>query len=92
MNDGVYKTPEGYLMYGDVHQAPPLQDWGLQRAKHWQLKFCWLPKRCYISGKKLWGKQAYYGERWITGPGEPIMEPYWIEKSEFLIWNLKGRQ
>ena len=79
-------------MDSSVSQAPPSQDWGLKRASNWKLKLCWRPAHCYISGKKLWGKQAYYGERWITGPGEPVMESYWIEKTEFLIWNLKGKQ
>lgn len=79
-------------MYGDVQQSPPSQDWGLQRAGHWRLQFCWLPKLCRLTGKKLWGSYAYYGENWITGPGEPVMIAYWIEKTEFLVWNLKGRQ
>lgn len=75
-----------------VSQSPPSEDWGLQRAVGWRLKLCWLPKQCYLTGKKLWGRYAYYGERWITGPGEPVMESYWIEKHQFLLWTLKGRK
>jgi hypothetical protein len=76
----------------NILSSPPSEDWSLRRAQYWKLKLCWLPKKCFITGKTLWGKLAYRGERWITGPGEPIMEEYWIEKTEFLIWNLKGRQ
>ena len=85
MNDNVHRTPEGHLVYGDVQQAPPSEDWGLQRAKWWKLKLCWLPRRCYLTNKPIWGKFAYHGERWITGPGEPAVEHYWIEKLNSLF-------
>lgn len=75
-----------------VSQSPISDDWGLRRATGWTLKLCWLPKKCFLSGKDLWGKRAYYGERWITGPGEPVMEPYWIDKKEFLLWQIKGQR
>lgn len=69
-------------------QSPPSEDWGLRRAKWWELRFCWLPKKCYLTNKPLWGRRAYRGERWITGPCPPIVEHYWIEKNEFLLWQL----
>jgi hypothetical protein len=75
----------------NITETPLSQDWGLQRASYWELKFCVVPKRCFLTNKKLWGKRAYHGERWITGPDEPIVEHYWIEKDEFLKWNLRGR-
>jgi hypothetical protein len=72
---------------------PPLKgnnrDWGLHRVKAWDLKLCWLPRTCCLSKQQLWGQQAYHGVRWIHGPGEPIVEEYWIEKNEFLLWQLK---
>jgi hypothetical protein len=77
---------------GFVSQEFLSQNWGLQRAQYWKLRLCWIPKKCYLSKKNLWCKFAYRGERWITGPGEPIVEYYWIEKTEFLIWNLKGKK
>ncbi len=74
--------------------APPLEcndrNWGLNRAKAWELKLCWLPRTCFLSGQQLWGQQAYHGVRWIHGPGEPEEEEYWIAKNEFVIWKLKG--
>lgn len=77
----------------DVSQSPPSDDWGLSRARGWKLKLCWTrPRTCFLTGKPLWGKQAYHGVRTITGPGEPVYEDYWIEKNEFMLWNLKGRR
>lgn len=89
------KKKMGLSRMGDefnVQQSPTSEQWNLKRAQNWKLKLCWTPKNCYISGKPLWGKQAYYGERWITGPGEPVYEGYWVEKSEFIFWTLKGRE
>jgi hypothetical protein len=65
------------------------QDWGLNRAAYWALKFCWWPQTCFLTGKKLWGRYAYHGENWITGPGDPVVQYYWIERNEFLIWQIK---
>jgi hypothetical protein len=76
-----------------VSQSPPSEDLGLSRATGWKLKLCWTrPRTCFLTGKQLFGKRAYHGVRMITGPGEPIYVDYWIEKTEFLVWNLKGRQ
>jgi hypothetical protein len=75
-----------------VTQAPLSEDWGLNRAQVWDLKLCWLPKTCFLTGQKLCGKRAYRGIRFIHGPGEPIEKVYWIEKNEYLIWILKGKK
>ena len=68
---------------------PRSEDYGLNRTQRWDLKLCWLPKKCFISGTLLWGKWAYHGTRWIHGPGEPVEQIYWVDKHEFLIWQLK---
>ena len=54
-----------------------------------QLKFAWLPKTCYISGKRIWLKRGYRMTRMITGPGDPIFEHRWHDKMEHIIWKLK---
>lgn len=77
------------MMDGYVSQAPREEDWGLQKAQNWQLKRCWRPETCFLTGVQLWGKKAYRGLRIITGPGEPIHEYYWVEKNEFILWKLK---
>jgi len=73
-----------------VTQAPRTEDWGLNRARGWKLKLCWTsPQTCFLTGKQLWGRQAYHGVRMIDGPGDPVINSYWIEKNEFIIWQLK---
>jgi hypothetical protein len=71
-------------------RSPPHMYWGIHRAQDWRLTLCWLPKKCFLTQKPLWGKRAYHGVRWITGPGDPVPEHYWIEKDEFIMWRLKN--
>ena len=75
-------------MSDEVQQSPRGEDWGLQKAKGWKLKMCWQPQTCFLTGKQLWGKRAYHAVRTITGPGTPVFEDYWIERDQFLLWNL----
>ena len=79
-------------MSDEVQQSPLSEDWGLNRARGWKLVRCFFPRKCFLTKKNLWGKLAYKGTNVITGPGEPIIDYYWIEKNEFVVWNLKGRQ
>ena len=55
----------------------------------WSLKFCWLPKRCLISNKRIWLKFAYQGQAVWHGPGDPAFEYHWHDKVEHIIWQLK---
>jgi hypothetical protein len=71
-------------------QAPLSDDWGLNRVKGWDYRLCWLPAKCFLTGRSLWGHYAYRGVRYIHGPGEAVQDVYWIEKNEFLIWRLKS--
>jgi hypothetical protein len=83
-----------WLLEASIRNAERIMfdNWNLKRAGSWKLKFCWLPKKCAISEKKLWGQFAYQGYNVFFGPGDPVVEYYWIERTEFLIWNLKGRK
>lgn len=76
------------MLDANVQTSPVAESYGLNRAVGWKLKLCWTPKNCYLSGKQLWGKRAYYGERMIAGPGDPVVDEYWIEKDEFMLWQL----
>jgi hypothetical protein len=71
-----------------VQASPREEDWGLNKVKYWEYKFCWLPQTCFLSGKQLWGKCAYTGDRYIHGPGEPVIDVYWIGKEAFTVWQL----
>ena len=62
----------------------------LKLAQHWQLKFALMPHRCAVSGQRIWLEPAYRGARTITGPGTPVVEHFWINRIEFMIWRLKN--
>jgi hypothetical protein len=75
----------------DYVQCPPRhEDWGLNRVQDWKLKFCLWPRECFLTGRRIWGTEAYHGTRILTGPGEPIIDHYYIDRDEFMIWKLKG--
>jgi hypothetical protein len=62
----------------------------VKQAQHWQLKFAIMPHRCAVSGQQIWMEYAYRGTRTIIGPGTPVVEHFWINRSEFVIWRLKN--
>jgi hypothetical protein len=70
---------------------PRHDDWGFRKVRDWQLKRCWWPQHCFLTGKQLWGQLAYRGIRIITGPGEPVLDYYWIAPNEFILAKLKGK-
>lgn len=76
----------------EVQQSPLTEDWGLNRIPRWRLKLCLWPRRCFLSNKLIWGKRAYHGINMITGPGDPIFDHYYIERDEFILWQLKGNR
>ncbi len=61
----------------------------LQKAK-WRRCFSWVPHKCKLSNKLIWLSWAYKGTVIYTGPGEPVIEFYWIKQNEFLIAQIKG--
>jgi hypothetical protein len=76
----------------------PLPDWmareirweDFRQRATWKIKFCWWPRRCYLSDRGLWLRQAYLGETVWTGPGEPILEQHWLDPQEYIIGKIKG--
>ena len=62
----------------------------LEQAQHWQLKFALVPRRCAVSGQIIWLEHAYRGTRVVAGPGTAVVEYFWINRSEFVIWRLKN--
>jgi len=58
----------------------------------WQLCYVLWPRRCDISGCKLWpGTLAYRGRAMYTGPGEPIFETRWHDRLQHIIWEIKRK-
>lgn len=56
-----------------------------------EVKFLYWPRKCYISGKWLIFKEAYKQTAMWTGPGDPVFEYRYYNKSEFLIEKIKGQ-
>jgi hypothetical protein len=53
------------------------------------LKFALIPRRCYVTKRRIWLESAYCVTSMTTGPGEPLFEYYWFDKDEYLIARLK---
>jgi len=54
-----------------------------------ELKFVFLPKRCYITGKLLWLQYVYKQTAMYVGPDIPLFEYRYYDKNEFIIKRLK---
>lgn len=37
----------------------------------WNEEFSWLPRKCNVTGKRLWMCKCIKGEKMIPGPGSP---------------------
>jgi hypothetical protein len=61
-----------------------------RRCIGWNLKFSFLPRRCFYTGKYLWFKLAYKGTAMITGPDTPVYEDRWCDRHEYLFLKIKG--
>jgi hypothetical protein len=74
-----------------VTQEPKSQEWGLFQVSNWHLHFCLWPRTCYLTGKRLWFKQCYKGARQVRYYTF-VNYAYYIEKAEFIFWNLRGKR
>jgi hypothetical protein len=54
-----------------------------------ELKFAWLPKKCILTRKRIWLKNAYRLTAMWTGPGPLVYETKWHDKNAHIIWLLK---
>jgi len=66
-------------------------DLGLIRISKWKLSFNFFPRKCCLSKKLLWLNYSYKGTYLLTGPGDTIFIDYYIDKLEFILWNLKRK-
>lgn len=76
-----------YAYEANVTSYDPFND----RAT-FELMFCALPRRCYVTKRWLFMTIAMRGRRIITGPGEPVIEDRWYHRHEHLIMLLKKAQ
>lgn len=75
-----------------VQQSPPSEDWAFKNRRIGQEnKRSWLPRRCFLSGKKIWLKKCVVVTSMITGPGEPLFDSYWCDAKEFFLNEFRGK-
>ncbi len=55
----------------------------------WSRRFCFIPRKCWLSQSWMWLKPAMHGVRTITGSGIPVTERYWVDENEFLFHKLR---
>ena len=53
---------------------------------HWETVFVILPKRCNLTGKRLWLQWAERGTAIWTGPGDPVVEHKYHHPRYHLLW------
>jgi hypothetical protein len=59
----------------------------LKHVKNWNLHFCILPRKCYLTSKIIWMNHCYFGSSIVA---DNIVVEFYIDKNEFLIWSLKN--
>lgn len=50
---------------------------------------CWLPRKCYISGKSLFRKRALRAVRIVPMTSARIKEVYWLDPREYTLFLLR---
>ena len=58
------------------------------RAEFKLIYLIW-PRRCHLTGRRLWLTHAYQGTAVWTGPGEPAIEHRYYDEVEYIIRKLK---
>jgi hypothetical protein len=59
------------------------------RRAVWVERFAWRPRRCNITGRRLWLTRTMMGVAMWTGPGDPVFEFKWHDYKEHTAWLLK---
>jgi hypothetical protein len=62
----------------------------IRRCVGWELRWSFLPRKCFYTKRLLWFKRAYMGTSILTGPGDPIFDYRWVDQKEYLILKIKG--
>jgi hypothetical protein len=70
---------------------PLMDDDGfIRRCVGWELRWSFLPRKCFYTKRLLWFNRAYMGTSILTGPGDPIFDYRWVDQKEYLILKIKG--
>jgi len=56
---------------------------------------CWLPRRCFLTGKSLFMKKAVRATRYLESYRSPmnnqIKQHFWVDRDQYLLNQLKGK-
>jgi hypothetical protein len=75
----------------DSTQSPPSENWMFKHRRIGkQSKISWRPRRCFLSGKKLWLRRCVVVTSMVTGPGSPAFDDFWCDPKEFLLSEIRG--
>lgn len=75
-----------------VQQSPPGEDWMFKNRRIGkQNKISLLPRRCFLSNKKLWFRKCVVVTSMVTGPGAPDFEYFWCDAKEFFLNEFRGK-
>jgi hypothetical protein len=62
----------------------------IRRCIGWELRWSFLPRKCFYTKRLLWCKRAYMGTSMLTGPGDPIFDYRWVDQKEYIFLKIKG--
>ena len=70
------------------------KDQGLNYVKNWRLKYCIIPRRCWLTKRWCMFKYMYVGSNYFNSPvtGVHFSEYYYVEAKQFLLWRLTKDQ
>jgi hypothetical protein len=66
---------------------PIYRDDLFRKKAEWRLRYLWWPRRCDISGRRMWLEWAYQGVLIVRGPNYFTR---YHSTVEHVIWLLKG--
>jgi hypothetical protein len=62
-----------------------------RKTRTWDYKFCFLPHRCFETGKLLWLEYAYRGYKTRRYDAQIIDNYMWMCSEEFIILRLMDK-
>jgi len=86
MSYNEYRKKLGY----SVLDTLPYDEFFYSKCKPAVLTFAWMPKRCHISGKRIWLKYGYkLTATWRAGDIDFVSEHRWHDRDSHILWRLK---
>lgn len=62
-----------------------------RKTRTWTLEFCWFPKICISTNRRMWLEYAYCGRKTQRYDNDFVESCSWMDKNEFLIERIMGK-